>query len=468
MSKSAPKAPDYAAAAEQQAQSSREVTEQQTWANRPDQFTPFGQQTWQNQQVWDPSTQQYLNRWAQTTELTPESQRALDAQLGLTADRSELGRDLMGRAEQEFGQEMDWSKFQQAGNAVRAPGQVQGGAIAGAGALDQSRLSPEQLQRQISTEGLTQLDPSQRYYQQANEAIYNQWADRALPQQQKDTDALRTQLYNMGLKEGDAAYNDEMERLRQTQGDAMRQAQYQATVGAGSEAQRMLGMDASTRQQMFGERGTQGSFANQAALGQFGMGAQAGSQNFQQSLAAAGFGNEAQQQGWQQQMQGQNQDFNQQMAASQYQTQLRQQQIAEEMQKRGFSLNEINALISGQQVGMPSMPGFQNASRAEGVQALQAAQLTGQAELDRFNAQQQATQGMMSGIGSMAGGFAMMSDRRMKTDIVRIGSTPGGTNVYSFRYIFGGPTTIGVMADEVPHAAFERGGIKFVDYAKVR
>ena len=30
MSKSAPKAPDYAAAAEQQAQSSREVTEQQT------------------------------------------------------------------------------------------------------------------------------------------------------------------------------------------------------------------------------------------------------------------------------------------------------------------------------------------------------------------------------------------------------------------------------------------------------
>ena len=116
---------------------------------------------------------------------------------------------------------------------------------------------------------------------------------------------------------------------------------------------------------------------------------------------------------------------------------------------------------------MPSMPGFNTAQRSEGVQSLQAAQLTGQAELDRFNAQQQATQGMMSGIGSMAGGFAMMSDRRMKTDIVRIGSTPGGTPVYSFRYIFGGPTQIGVMADEVPHAAFKRGGILFVDYSKV-
>jgi hypothetical protein len=266
----------------------------------------------------------------------------------------------------------------------------------------------------------------------------------------------------------------------------MRQAQYQATIGAGSEAQRMLGMDAATRQQLTGEQrdlagfgneaalgqfgmgAQQGQFANQAALGQFGMGAQAANQNFQQQLAALGFGNEAQQQAWQQQMAGGAQNFNQQMQASQYQTQLRQQQIAEEMQKRGFSLNEINALISGQQVAMPNMPGFSNAQRAEGTQNLAAAQMQGQSALDAYNAEQAAMQGMMSGLGSMAGGFAMMSDRRMKTDIERIGTTPGGTPVYSFRYIFGGPTTIGVMADEVPHAAFERGGIKFVDYAKVR
>jgi len=466
MGKSAPKAPDYAAAAEQQAQSSREVTEQQTWANRPDQFTPFGQQTWQNQQVWDPSTQQYLNRWAQTTELNPESQRALDSQLGLTADRSELGRDLMGRAEQEFGQEMDWSKFQQAGNAVQAPGQVQGGAIAGAGSLDRSQLSPEQLARGYETAG-PELDPSQRYYQNANDAIYNQWADRALPQQAKDTDALRTQLYNMGLKEGDPGYDEEMRKMREGQGDAMRQAQYQATIGAGSEAQRMLGMDAATRQQLTGENRDLAGFGNQAALGQFGMGAQAGAQNFDQSLAAGGFGNQAQQQGWQQQMAGQNQNFDQQMQASQYQTQLRQQQIAEEMQKRGFSLNEINALISGQQVGMPNMPGFNQAQRSEGNQSLQAAQLTGQAELDRFNAQQQATQGMMSGIGSMAGGF-MMSDRRFKERVKRVGSTPGGTPLYTFRYIFGGPEMVGVMADEVPHAVTKIAGISFVDYSKVK
>jgi hypothetical protein len=419
--KSAPKAPDYAAAAQEQAQGSREVTEQQTWANRPDQFTPWGKQTWENQQVWDPSTQQYLNRWAQNTELTPESQRALDAQLGLTGDRSELGRDLMGRAEKEFGTEMDWSKFQPGGGRINAPGSVEGGPI----------------QKGISTEGLTNLDPSGRYNQQANDAIYNQWASRALPEQQRQSEQMRTKLYNMGLKEGDEAYDAEMEKLGQQQGDAMQQAQYQATIGSGAEAQRFLGMDAATRAQMFGERGTQGQFGNAAQAQEFGQG-----------------------------MAGQSQDFQQELAAGGYNTQQRQQQIAEEMQKRGFSLNEINALISGQQVGMPSMPGFNTAAASQGPQSLTAAQLTGQSELDRFNAQQAGTQGMMSGLGSLAGGFMGFSDRRLKRNIRLLGKV-SGVNLYSWTYLWGEPS-VGVMADEVPWAiAGEVVGFKVVDYRRV-
>lgn len=466
MSKSTPKAPDYAAAAEQQAQSSREVTEQQTWANRPDQNTPWGQQSWSNTPTWDPSTQQYLNKWTQNTTLNPESQRALDSQLALTTGRSELGASLFPRAEAEFGESMDWSKFDPAGKAVQAPGQVQGGQINTGQGLPQGQLTPEQLQRSYELKG-PELDSSQRYNQQANDAIYNQWADRALPQQERATEQMRTRLYNMGLKEGDEAYDQQMQELGQQQSDAQRQAQYQATIGSGAEAQRFLGMDAATRAQLTGEQQQLGQFGNQAALGQFGMMSGAGAQNFQQALAGAGFQNQAQQQDWQQRMAGGDQNFQQEMAASNQQTQLRQQQIAEEMQKRGFSLNEINALISGQQVGMPSMPGFNQAQRSEGNQALQAAQLTGQAELDRFNAQQAATQGMMSGIGSMAGGF-MMSDRRFKTDVKRVGSTAGGTPLYTFRYIFGGPEMVGVMADEVPHAVTKIAGINFVDYSKVK
>jgi hypothetical protein len=420
MSKSTPKAPDYTAAAIAQGNASRDVTEQQTWANRPDQYTPFGSQTWQNAPQYDPATGQTLNRWTQTTTLAPEAQRALDAQMMLESGRSELGASLFPRAQQEFGQAMDWSRFQQGGGVPQA-----------------GMLTPEQLQRGYAIQGPA-LDPSQRYSNQANEAIYNQWASRALPQQERDTNALRTRLYNMGLREGDAVYDDEVRKLRETQNDAARQAAYQATIGSGAEAQRYLGMDAATRAQLTGEQRDLAGFGNQAALGQFGMGAQAGQQN-----------------------------YGQQLQSSQYQTQLRQQQIAEEMQRRGFSLNEINALISGQQVGMPTMPGFNQAQRAEVPQFLQAAGMQGQSALDAYNARQAGLQGMLSGFGSLGSGF-MMSDRRFKQTVRRIGSTPAGTPLYSFRYIFGGPEMVGVMADEVPHAVMKIAGISFVDYSKVK
>ena len=315
MSKDAPKAPDYEAAAERQAQSSREVTEQQTWANRPDQYTPFGQQTWANTPTWDPSTQQNINRWAQTTNLNPVLQQALDAQMALQRDRSQLAGSLTGRMQSEFGTPMDWA-----------------GVRPGGGAVDPR-----------------EIDAAEKYRKDAEEAIYGQWASRAMPEQQRATEAQRTQLYNMGLREGDPGYADAERRLREQQSDAQRQAQYQATIGAGGEAQRMLGMEA--------------------------------------QAAQLGFGQDLQ--------------------AAQYATQQRQQEIVEMMQRRGASLNEINAMLHGQQVGMPDMPSFQGAGRAEGTQNLQAAQMTGQAALDRFNAEQQAMQGMMSGIGGIAGGFMM-------------------------------------------------------------
>ena len=62
----------------------------------------------------------------------------------------------------------------------------------------------------------------------------------------------------------------------------------------------------------------------------------------------------------------------------------------------------------------------------------------------------------------------MFSDRRLKRDIEKIGETPGGTNLYSFRYIWGDDEQIGVMADEVPHAVSGHvGGFAVVDYSRV-
>ena len=96
----------------------------------------------------------------------------------------------------------------------------------------------------------------------------------------------------------------------------------------------------------------------------------------QQQMDELGFGNQAT-----------GQQYGMDTQSANYQNTLRQQQISEAMQQRGFSLNEINALISGQQVGMPSMPGFQGAGRAAGVDYSGAAQNQYQADQNAANAQ---------------------------------------------------------------------------------
>lgn len=70
-----------------------------------------------------------------------------------------------------------------------------------------------------------------------------------------------------------------------------------------------------------------------------------------------------------------------------------------------------------------------------------------------------------------AGGVGpyLPSDRRLKTNVQLLGKTRGGTNVYSYNYIWGGSRHIGVMADEVPEASFMTStGFLWVDYSKVR
>jgi hypothetical protein len=66
------------------------------------------------------------------------------------------------------------------------------------------------------------------------------------------------------------------------------------------------------------------------------------------------------------------------------------------------------------------------------------------------------------GMGNIMGG---MSDRRLKTNIKLVGNV-ADVNIYTWDYLWGAPG-IGVMADEVPHAAFDVGGYQAVDYSRV-
>ena len=79
--------------------------------------------------------------------------------------------------------------------------------------------------------------------------------------------------------------------------------------------------------------------------------------------------------------------------------------------------------------------------------------------------------GGAGGIASMASALSAFSDRRLKTNIKQIGTADNGLNVYSYNYVWGGPTQLGYMADEVekliPEAVGESHGYKTVNYGMI-
>ena len=413
----APKPPDYTAAAEVQGEASRENTEAQIRANRPTQITPWGSSEWSSTPVYDPASGKSYSEWTQTLNLTPEQQAALDSQMRIQAGRSDIAESMLGRSRDEFAEQMDWGKFQPYGDV---PTPQQTGLPTLRSDLDTGSLpelmrgdySPEQLQRNLSTEGLTDLNPASRYYSDAGDALYQQATSRLDPMFQQREQALDIRLRNQGLQPGDEAYDNAMGNFNRDRTDAYNQAQLSSTLASGQEAQRMLGMDAATRGQMFGERQSQGMFGNQAASEAFAQRMSGGSQRFAESEAdrerafmeratQLGLDNETAATLYSMQDQQNRQQFGQEMQSSQYANMIRQQQIAEEMQRRGFSLNEINAILTGQQVNTPQMPTFNPAARAETPQYLNAAGMQFQSNLDRFSADQAGLNSLYGGIFGM-------------------------------------------------------------------
>lgn len=150
------------------------------------------------------------------------------------------------------------------------------------------------------------------------------------------------------------------------------------------------------------------------------------------------------------------------------------QAFSEALAQRNQPINEITALLSGSQVSNPAqMSGATPQAQVGGVDYSGLVQQNYQNQLSAHNAKMGGIGGLFGsvlGAAGNAGGFgALFSDRRLKTDIKRVGTTDGGTPIFTYRYITGGPVHMGVMAQDVPHAAHEHeSGYLMVDYSEVR
>lgn len=92
--------------------------------------------------------------------------------------------------------------------------------------------------------------------------------------------------------------------------------------------------------------------------------------------------------------------------------------------------------------------------------------------LEKSKVAQQNANGFNQIIGAGLGAAVRYSDRRLKTDVQRIGVRPDGLGVYSYRYVWGDARHVGVMADEVrqiyPDAVTTVNGYDKVDYTQLQ
>lgn len=365
MGKATPAPPDYTGAAQAQAAASAQNVMTQNYANRPIVNTPFGTQTWDTAAVTDPATGQQVTQWTQNIALPSNLQDALQSQIDTQLGRSDLASGFMGRVGEAYKKPFDWQNLP----SLTSPG------------------TPGELQTNVAdyAPGLTtaynfgNAPAAPTYDTNYRDKIAQSLIERMAPVQQYQQSQLQTQLSNQGFKQGTEAYKRALDELAQRQAAE----RYNAFDVAGQEAARQFGSAMQGRQQGISEAMAQGNLQNQA-LGQ-----------------AAGL--DLSRMGAMNQAQAQQYALNQQYANMQ--NQLRQQAIAEQAQQRGMSLNEMNALLSGQQVSMPQFPSFAMASQAQTPDLLGAAKSQYQSQLDAFNAKQAGTSGLMSGIFGLGSAY---------------------------------------------------------------
>jgi hypothetical protein len=439
---SAPAAPDYLGAATAQAQASEKATTAQNFANRPTINTPLGTQSWATAASTDPATGQNVTSWTQNNSLAPGLQSALNSQVGLQNDRSKLATGFMGRVEDEYTQPFDYAGLPKMAT-LNKPGDLDTKMTEYAPSIGTAFnfSNPQETLTTTDNPALPQFDSSYR------DTVANQLMQKMQPVHDYQKRQTEAQLSNMGFRAGTEGYDRELNNLNSRQAAE----RYNALDASGAEAQRLYNMQMGGRQQAFNEDLSGGNFANQAAQ-----------QGYNQNLGAQQFANQAYGQASAldlAKMAAQNQAMQQQYGLNNQfvntQNQVRQQAIAEEAQRRGMSLNEMNALLSGQQVNMPNMPSFNAAGRSETPQILNATQMGYDAQLGAYNASQAANANTMGGLFSLGGAALsnpamtgmMFSDRRLKSNIKRVGEHKIGVGIYS--YMMMGFAQHGVIAQEV-------------------
>ena len=480
---SPPPSPDYAAAATAQGPANREAALQGGYLSNPNVISPYGNQT-VNFASPDPNNPDYKQATVTQT-LTPDAQAALTAQQHTQAALGGLAQQGIGQAQDILGK-----PFQFSGPTISAQAPTSGaldlgptsGLYGQAGSVDPSAYG-QAGSLNAGMYGLAngKLDLSGVAKAPINAGTTAQQAimSRLQPQIEQNSKALANQLANQGITQGGEAYNNAMRTQGEQQNDLYSQAALQG-----------LNLDMSANQQGYNQALSSAGLYNSAVGQNYGQGLQ--SQQLQNQAIGQNFGQAVTAQQMQNQAIGQNygqaqtsasslnasraQQYNQDLQSAGFTNNASNQALAQQLALYNQPLNSITALMSGSQIQNPQFQQYsgQNVAAAP---VFGAAQAQGQYDQNVYAQQVAASNAATSGLFDLAGaglktfGPALLkSDRRLKSNVVKLADHPKGFGVYA--YDIDGKREIGVMAQEVeriiPQAVHEHpDGYKMVNYGLV-
>lgn len=356
---SPPPPPDYTQLALQQAALSKESTDDQTVANRPNQYTPYGQTEW---------FQGDDGSWIQSVALNPEDQALLDNSRILQGGQQEVAYDLMGNV----------------GNTLRTPLSLEG--LPEIEGFDQSQLinfaNPNDITQGAGAAGsidLSQLPELGDAGFGAVQEVTDAMMGRLAPARSQARESEVARLKNQGLSESSEAFRRAMTRLDQGDTDAQQQALLKGMDAYGDIYNRQL----AGRQQGLTEQGTVAQLSNQNRANQIDTNART------QAMIAALRG----------------QQVGEQQARANFTGTQRQQALAEQQMIRDQPLNDYLKLVAGTSPGQVQMPSFMQSGAYQAPDLLGAGNMQYQAGLGATNAKNAQQAGLTSGLLTVAGGI---------------------------------------------------------------
>ncbi len=118
------------------------------------------------------------------------------------------------------------------------------------------------------------------------------------------------------------------------------------------------------------------------------------------------------------------------------------QALANAITVKNQPINQLSAIRTGTQIQNPNFPSVPG-SNAAGTDVAGNINTAYQAKVANSN-------NFMNGLMGLGSAAIMASDRRLKTELRLLGETPAmKLPIYAYRYVWGGPERVGVMAQDV-------------------